>query len=96
MKKTYKILKDAREIVRTRWRKGLYGEPGGPRCAIGALGESAGIDPIWAHSMSYKPYKVLAECVGKSNHIRSVSVFNDSHTQEEVIDLFTNAMRKAR
>lgn len=35
------VLLEAAEIVRRGWCRGSLGNPGGPRCAIGAIGQAA-------------------------------------------------------
>lgn len=90
MKPTYKILKDAREIVKTRWQKGAYGANGGPRCAAGAIAEVSGYD------LSISENCLAARLILSGSDEPYLSIFNDNSTHEEVISAFTKAMRKAR
>lgn len=94
-KRAYEILKKARSIVSTRWTKRSMGEKGGPRCAMGAIfeaGRSSTSEGV------RKAQEVLQNVITKSGHNLSIIGFNDAYirTQEEVVAMFSKAIRAAR
>jgi len=110
MKLAYKILKDARYIVATRWLKGTLGVAGGPRCALGAITEATwrdgNIDPseLGRRRTAYKKAtRLLGDVVrtrrdvfGRSfSHIADMNDY-DKTTQDQMVDAFSEAIRRAR
>lgn len=98
MKPVYKFLKEARALVDANWIKGTY-KSGESYCAIGAVEE---IDDREYEKAGYtnriRPTasKRLREALPRG--YTSVVAFNDAKktTKQDVLDLFTRAMRASR
>lgn len=79
------VLLRAAEIVRERWKSGVYGEPGGGRCALGALSEALGNKPAVETKQSLALYHSLG--------VTSIMGWNDTpgRTQTEVVEALERA-----
>lgn len=99
-KSVVSALIDAREIVKTRWKRGAWGVQGGPVCMMGACLESAGGDVTYGLSgrRSNELYQKMIAALNKvhgSNSEASLIAFNDaiSRKSSEVVDLLTKAIK---
>lgn len=78
------VLLRAAEIVEERWQQGSSGEPGGPRCAIGAIEEA-----IWGDDYpGPERFSLALEVKVRVRHmfIGSIALWNDApgRTKEQV------------
>lgn len=99
-KSVVSALIDARDIVKTRWKKGSWGITGGPVCMMGACLESAGGDVTYGLSTrsGNELYQKMTAALNKahgSTSETSLLSFNDSASrkQSDVVDLLTKAIK---
>lgn len=99
-KSVVSALIDARDIVKTRWKRGSWGTTGGPVCMMGACLEAAGGDVTYGRSarIGNELYKKMTAALNKvhgSKSETSLIAFNDASSRElsDVVDLLTWAIK---
>lgn len=99
-----KVLYEARQLLTNHWCQGLYADGRGNYCSVGGIYQSQG---MMRNSMprticpdnvvTTEAYGFLSDYLYRQNpeQYPGLAIFNDTHTHEEVLALFDQAIASA-